>query len=76
MSTAAGAAEEHVSSRYLETEDGEPVGLNDLHFENKVIWRCKGVPYEVIILHTNSKLGIIIIIIVIIIIIMYYLYFY
>ena len=44
-----------VHSKFLETELGESVGVNDLFCENLVIWRCKGIPHEVTVLDTHSK---------------------
>ena len=49
--------EDLVCSKYLETENGEPVTLKDLFFESKVIWIHKNVPYEAVILETHSKQG-------------------
>ncbi len=44
-----------VNSKHLETEVGNPVGVKDLFFENKVIWKSKGLPYEVTILETHCN---------------------
>ena len=48
-------SEHLVSSKFLETESGELVGIRDLYFENTIIWVCKGRPYEATILETHSE---------------------
>ena len=44
-----------VKSSYLETEWGEKVSDRDLFDGNHLIWKCKGVCYEVSICGTHSK---------------------
>ena len=44
-----------VSSKVLETECGKPVMQSDLYFENTVIWKSRGKPYQVVILETHRK---------------------
>ena len=51
-----GDKKEHcVSSKHLETEIGDSVTDKDLYFENTVIWKHAGKPYEATILDVHSK---------------------
>lgn len=43
-----------VNSRFLETETGEKLCEKDLVFGKKLIWKSKGVPYEVTMMERHS----------------------
>ena len=45
-----------VSSKRLETEEGDPVTERDLYYDNKVIWVCQGQPYEATIFDFQSEI--------------------
>lgn len=51
-----GTIEERVvRSKFLETECGKKVNHKDLYIGNILIWKAKGVPFEVQLLQTHSK---------------------
>ena len=56
VQTNRGTKEYVASSKVLQTESGEPVNESDLTFGNTVIWRCRGTPYDAIVLDIHSEL--------------------